>query len=143
MKNKIFTALLCLFLLLNGIVGMSGGERLNDEISSVDFALISIDETFNPSKLEYSNIYSLVCISQEDEEKENSFTAFTQGIYDFLEWIGSNIWDFLAWSGSNIWDFLAWAGSNIYDASASLGMGGIVLLLVLLMIMMIYAAIMI
>ncbi len=146
MEYKIFTATICLFLLFGGIIGMSGqgGARYGDV--STEFAVISIDETFDErrgSKVEYNNRDSSIWINQAAEEKETSSTAFTRGIYDFLGWIGSNIQDFLAWSGSNIWDFLAWAGSNMYSASASLGMGGIVLLLVVLMIMMVYAAIMI
>jgi len=121
MKKKILTAALCLFLLVSGVLSISGGRSREESV--------------------FSN--SLDSINQEDRTEKSSLGGFTEGIYDFLGWTGSNIQDFLGWAGSNIQDFLGWAGSNTYDASVSLGRGGIVLLLVILLIMISYGVIMI
>jgi len=133
MRKKILTGTLCLFLLVSGILAISGGNRSRAREESI-----------------FSN--SLDSINQEDRTEKSSLGGFTQGIYDFLGWTGSNIQDFLGWTGSNIqdflgWtgsniqDFLGWAGSNAYEGSASLGKGGIVLLLVILLIVISYGII--
>ena len=122
MRKKILTGTLCLFLLVSGILAISGGNRSRAREESI-----------------FSN--SLDSINQEDRTEKSSLGGFTQGIYDFLGWTGSNIQDFLGWTGSNIQDFLGWAGSNAYEGSASLGKGGIVLLLVILLIVISYGII--
>ncbi|MFW6048154.1 MAG: hypothetical protein ACOC87_02520 [Candidatus Natronoplasma sp.] len=135
MRNKILTVTLCLFLLGSGVLAISGGDGSRSRQEGV-----------------LSN--SLDSINQEDRIRESSLGGFTQGIYDFLGWTGSNIQDFLGWAGSNIQDFLGWTGSNIqdflgwsgsntYEGSAALGKGGIVLLLVILLIVISYGIIMI
>lgn len=129
MKNKILTATLCLFLLFSGVISLEGGEKV--------YSSMPLERPYN---IENDGVQEKG-IGIAESSKDTSVVSVTQGIYDFLGWIGSNIQDFLGWAGGNIWDFLAWAGSNTYEGSAALGRGGIILLLVLLLITISYGAI--
>ncbi len=92
-----------------------------------------------PGHLEYDDA-SEEGVVIDEKGKNGPIRGVTQGIYDFLSWMGSNIQEFLGWAGGNIWDFLAWAGFNTYEASVSLGKGGIIFLLILLLIIITYGA---
>ncbi|MEF8831898.1 MAG: hypothetical protein V5A66_00070 [Candidatus Thermoplasmatota archaeon] len=133
MKNKILAGILSLFLIVSGIILISGGKTPSREESV--FSSISLEGV---NHLEYDDAPEESVVIAEDDV---SLGSFTQGIYDFLSWTGSNIQEFLGWAGGNIWDFLAWAGSNTYEATAALGKGGTILLLVLLLLMISYGAI--
>lgn len=128
MKNKILAVPLGLFLLFSVVISTAGEEEVSSS-TSVDWL----------NNLEHGDILGKSIVIGEGE-RATSVVSVTQGIYEFLSWIGSNIQEFLGWAGGNIWDFLAWAGSNTYEASASLGKGGIILLLVLLLIIISYGA---
>ena len=167
MKNKILAANLCLFLIFSVVIATSGDAEsagseesvlsVNsvEEVNDLEYDDKSEDENsviverekdhpnkfhgitrdVDPSKLNNSAEdtdykYPLDSKNNTEEEGNNSNGGFIQSIQDFL-----------GWAGSNIQDFLGWAGSNIYSASASLGIGTIVLLLVVLLIAMVYAGI--
>ena len=153
MRNEILVVALCLFLLVNGVIAISGGEEEKIQEKSL-FSNISLPVL---NHLEYDHFLEDIGPSEsntmEGEKRERLLASHTQGLYDFLGWAGSNIQEFLGWAGSNIqeflgWagsniqEFLAWAGSNTYEGTAALGKGGIILLLVILLIVISYGAVM-